>query len=226
MTTRITTANITDGSIENIDIKNGTIDITSKITGSIPSANIGTIPVSKGGTGLTSLGSAGQALKVNGGASALEFGTAGTVLQRVKSLVTTKASSTAAIAQDDTIPQNSEGTEFTTLAITPKASDSTLYIDFLVMGSLTNGSTNLTICLFKDSGANALQVANNTCNTNTEMFPLILQFAETSGTTSAVTYKIRFGLAGGGTVYLNSDQTADRYSTAQSAVFTITEVSA
>lgn len=74
MTTRITTDNIADGSIENIDIKNGTIDITSKVTGSIPSANLGTIPVSKGGTGLTSLGSAGQAVKVNSSGNALEFG--------------------------------------------------------------------------------------------------------------------------------------------------------
>ena len=148
------------------------------------------------------------------------------LLQVEKSLVTTKPSTTSAIPQDNTIPQNTEGTEFTTLAITPQASDSTLYIDFLVMGSLTNNSTNITVCLFKDSDANALQVVNNTCNTNTEMFPLILQFAETSGTTSAVTYKIRFGLAGGGTVYLNSDQSSDVYSTAQSAIFTITEVSA
>ena len=77
MTTRITTDNIADGTIENIDIKNGTIDITSKVTGSISSANLGTIPVSKGGTGLTSLGGAGQAIKVNSGGSALEFGSAG-----------------------------------------------------------------------------------------------------------------------------------------------------
>lgn len=76
MTTRITTDNISDGTIENIDIKNGTIDITSKVTGSIPSANLGTIPVSKGGTGLTSLGGAGQAIKVNSSGNALEFGTA------------------------------------------------------------------------------------------------------------------------------------------------------
>ena len=128
----------------------------------------------------------------------------GKVLQVVKSLVTTKASTSSSIPQDNTIPQNTEGTEFTTLAITPQASDSTLFIDFLVHGSLSNNNTNLTVCLFKDSVANALQVSNNFCGTNTELFPLMLKFAETSGTTSSVTYKIRFGLNGGGTVYLNS----------------------
>ena len=150
----------------------------------------------------------------------------GKVLQVVKSLVTTKASTSSSIPQDNTIPQNTEGTEFTTLAITPQASDSTLFIDFLVHGSLSNNNTNLTVCLFKDSVANALQVSNNFCGTNTELFPLMLKFAETSGTTSSVTYKIRFGLNGGGTVYLNSDQSTDVYSTAQSSVFIITEVSA
>ena len=150
----------------------------------------------------------------------------GKVLQVVKSLVTTKASTSSSIPQDNTIPQNTEGTEFTTLAITPQASDSTLFIDFLVHGSMTNNNTNLTVCLFKDSVANALQVSNNFCGTNTELFPLMLKFAETSGTTSSVTYKIRFGLNGGGTVYLNSDQSTDVYSTAQSSVFIITEVSA
>ena len=54
----------------------------------------------------------------------------GKVLQVVKSLVTTKASTSSSIPQDNTIPQNTEGTEFTTLAITPQASDSTLFIDF------------------------------------------------------------------------------------------------
>ena len=37
--------------------------------------NAGTIPVARGGTGLTSLGSAGKAIKVNSGGNALEFGT-------------------------------------------------------------------------------------------------------------------------------------------------------
>ena len=37
----------------------------------------GTVPISKGGTGLTSIGTAGQVLKVNSGGSALEWGTGG-----------------------------------------------------------------------------------------------------------------------------------------------------
>ena len=47
------------------------------LTDGLSSSSLPTVPTTKGGTGLTSLGSAGQALKVNGAGNALEFGTAG-----------------------------------------------------------------------------------------------------------------------------------------------------
>ena len=47
---------------------------TLTIADGLASSSLPTVPVSKGGTGITSLGTAGQALKVNSGASALEFG--------------------------------------------------------------------------------------------------------------------------------------------------------
>ena len=46
----------------------------------------GTLPTTRGGTGLTSLGSAGQSLKVNSGANGLEYGDVG-ILQRVYSWI-------------------------------------------------------------------------------------------------------------------------------------------
>jgi len=55
----------------------GSIDLSTKVTGTLASGNLPTIPVAKGGTGLTSLGTAGQVVKVNSGATALEFGSGG-----------------------------------------------------------------------------------------------------------------------------------------------------
>lgn len=49
----------------------------TNLSGTIADARLPTVPVSKGGTGLTSLGSAGQAVKVNSAGNALEFGSAG-----------------------------------------------------------------------------------------------------------------------------------------------------
>ena len=46
-------------------------------SGTLADARLPTVPVAKGGTGLTSLGTAGQVVKVNSGANALEFGSGG-----------------------------------------------------------------------------------------------------------------------------------------------------
>ena len=45
----------------------------TSLTGTIADARLPTIPITKGGTGVTSLGTANQVLAVNSGASALEF---------------------------------------------------------------------------------------------------------------------------------------------------------
>jgi hypothetical protein len=63
----ITSAKIVDATIANADIANSTINLTTKVTG--------TLPVANGGTGLTALGTAAQVLRVNSGATALEYAT-------------------------------------------------------------------------------------------------------------------------------------------------------
>jgi hypothetical protein len=72
-----------DLSSGSVTLPNTSVDLSTKVTGTLASGNLPTIPVSKGGTGLTSLGSAGQAIKVNSGGNALEFGAVagGKVLQ-------------------------------------------------------------------------------------------------------------------------------------------------
>ena len=63
----LTSADITDGIIVNADIANSTINLTTKVTGTLPTTN--------GGTGLSTLGTAAQVLRVNSGATALEYAT-------------------------------------------------------------------------------------------------------------------------------------------------------
>jgi hypothetical protein len=50
-----------------VTLPNSSVNLTTKVTG--------TLPVANGGTGLTTLGSASQVLRVNSGATALEFAT-------------------------------------------------------------------------------------------------------------------------------------------------------
>jgi hypothetical protein len=65
----VTSAKILDSTIVNADIASTTINLTQKVTGTLPFAN--------GGTGLSTLGTAGQALIVNSSATALSYATVG-----------------------------------------------------------------------------------------------------------------------------------------------------
>jgi len=85
----ITSAKITDATIVNADIANSTINLTTKVTGSLPVAN--------GGTGLTALGTASQVLRTNSGATALEFAT---LSSDFVLLATTSGSNAASISLD------------------------------------------------------------------------------------------------------------------------------
>jgi len=88
----LTAADITDGIIVNADIANSTINLTTKVTGSLPVAN--------GGTGLTALGTAAQELRVNSGATALEYYTPTVASSDFVLLATTDASSSASVSFD------------------------------------------------------------------------------------------------------------------------------
>jgi hypothetical protein len=72
-----------------------TIDGSAITTGTISSNRLPTVPTTKGGTGLTSIGSAGQALKVNSGGTALEFGDVSISLSYTKGTNTGDNSTTA-----------------------------------------------------------------------------------------------------------------------------------
>ena len=62
----ITADKLASASVTNAKVSNSTIDASTKLTG--------TLGVAQGGSGLTSLGTAGQALKVNDSGTAFEFG--------------------------------------------------------------------------------------------------------------------------------------------------------
>lgn len=58
---------VTEANLDNVNASN-------IATGTVNSDRLPTVPITKGGTGVTSLGSAGQFIKVNTGADGLEFG--------------------------------------------------------------------------------------------------------------------------------------------------------
>ena len=88
----ITSAKIVDATIANADIANSTINLTTKVTGTLPTTN--------GGTGLATLGTANQLLRVNSGATALEYYTPTVASSDYVLLATTTASSSSSISFD------------------------------------------------------------------------------------------------------------------------------
>jgi hypothetical protein len=133
---------------------------------------------------------------------------------------------TVTIPKDDTIPQNTEGNEFLTLAITPKSATNKLKIDVNLMVSHTSGSAHFTtIALFQDSTANALAAVFDTPVTAANQGQ-IMQFSHymTAGTTSATTFKVRVGADVAGTLTLNGASSGRFFGGVAASSITITEI--
>jgi len=154
------------------------------------------------------LGDSGDTFTVPSGATIVNSGTAtgfAKTKQTVSTMVVSSTSGSTTIPLDDTIPQNTEGNEFMTLAITPTSATTKLQIDVRIQ--VTNGTADIHMitALFQDSTANALAAAALGINNsgNNQNSPMSLTYVMTSGTTSATTFKVRSG-ATSGTTYFNS----------------------
>lgn len=169
----------------------------------IASYTAGDILYYSSGDTLTALGvgSDGEVLTLASGVPSWASGGGGVLVQRVYASTTTQSTTTAVIPYDDTIPQNTEGTEYITLAITPTSETTRLRIYFSGYGS--NGATaGGIIALFQDSTADALTMTSNGALTNSAI-TYSLNHDMASGTTSSTTFKIRIGSASSGTAYIN-----------------------
>ena len=149
----------------------------------------------------------------------------GTVLQVVNYQTGALASGTTTMPTDDTIPQNTEGTEFMTLAITPRSATSKLRIDVVLFGS-PNASAWVNVALFQDSTANALAATELFFTDANAAGPICFTHYMTSGTTSSTTFKVRAGMGTGGTTSFNgtSPGPTRRFGGVNASSITITEV--
>jgi len=132
----------------------------------------------------------------------------GRVLAQVVTFQTgTVATGIVPLPHDNTIPQNTEGDQYMSLAITPTNVANTLEIEVDLFGQeSTNTSDGFAVALFQDSIANALTaggaqlegVAGAGSHTGVH-----LKHFMTAGTTSVTTFKVRAGLNGAGTFVFN-----------------------
>jgi|TARA_R100000479_G_scaffold75648_1_gene36758 predicted small lipoprotein YifL len=117
--------------------------------------------------------------------------------------VATDASTTATFPDDDTAPTSSEGAEYTTFTHTASSATNKILIQVIAQAA-TNGVVVPVLALFKDSGSTAERTVFEETHGNGPVM-MTLQHLDTAGSTSEITYKLRFGSSGNtGTVYLGS----------------------
>jgi hypothetical protein len=144
------------------------------------------------------------------------------VLQVVQTQTGAVATGTTTVPIDDSIPQNTEGDEYMTLAITPKVATSKLKIEVTILLG-TGGSGTLTAALFQDSTADALAAAGTRVDNTNSLYPITFVHYMTSGTTSATTFKVRAGASGAGTTTFNGVSAGRLYGGVAASSITITE---
>jgi len=148
----------------------------------------------------------------------------GQVVQTVNYETGAYQSGTTTIPSNDNIPQNTQGNEFMTLAITPTSATSKLKIEVMAnVGSASAGS-RMVVALFQDSVSDAIACCESNLNTN-ETMAMSLNHFMTAGTISETTFKVRIGSHNGSaTTCLNGLGSRLRGGVSVSSI-TITEIS-
>ena len=150
---------------------------------------------------------------INGSIDAghLASGVGGKIVQVVNTQSSAFASGTTQTPMDGTIPQNTEGNEFLTLAITPTNSSNKLLIKVHLYNCNSDSGRVITVALFQDSTANALAVDawhQSAANGNASG-SINFDHYMTAGTTSSTTFKVRAGANGSGTMMMNGSHSGD-----------------
>lgn len=153
---------------------------------------------------IASVGTSGQVLTSNGAGALPTFQTStSAAVQQVRTFTASTLTGTTILPSDNTIPQNTEGDQYLSLAITPTNSAHILVVSgqLLVRNSATN--QGLSVAAFQDSNVNAFGVITEYMNEPNGAIAMAFTFYVTAGTTSATTISIRAGSNTAGTTTIN-----------------------
>lgn len=150
--------------------------------------------------------------------------TTGIPVQTVETDFSAVATGTTTVPYDDTIPQNTEGDQYMTQAITPKNASNLLIIEVSATVAVSAAGVIAT-CLFQDSTAGALATTATYAATANAPYTHNLRYVMTAGTTSSTTFKIRIGNQTAGTTTFNGDSASRRFGAIPKSSIKITEIS-
>lgn len=204
---------LTDVAIGKVLIANGVSSAPSYDTVDLSISCLGVLPIANGGLNTNSL-SAGTIISTTGTISSLTIGSAYNYLRAQNNIlsftagkrcvqynivsITSIITCSVLIPYDNTIPQNTEGTQITTQLFQPTDISNTILIICNFYGD--GGGAPLIGAIFTDSNANAIAAAAKSGVGN-----LSFMYIGTFSSTTAITYSFRIGPTGGGTFYLNAN---------------------
>lgn len=152
-----------------------------------------------------------------------------TVAEQVWTYTTNADVGTVAIPQDDTIPQNTEGTEIFNQNWTPKSTTNRLVIEAMIDGEVVTAFRVAAMAIFQDSTANclrSLQGQQSISFNNVAIGPLVIQHEFVPGTTSTIALKLRVGVGDTNGLRLNGWNGGRIHGGSQACTFRIREVKA
>lgn len=130
----------------------------------------------------------------------------GELVQRVVTDTTSVISISAAIPPDNTIPQQSEGTEIVTVPITITSAANVLFHDVLMNCGVTTSAAHFILALFKDATANAIASQAIGSGGGVAVFAqATARHRSLAGSAGSTTFKVRGGTDG--TVHVNGHPT-------------------
>jgi hypothetical protein len=189
---------------QTIVVPSGVTFNASSASVNLPAINLatgvtGTLPLTNGGTGLTALGTAGQALVVNSGATALQYSTVGAAAGQVIQVL----SATDSTSRSTTSTSYATGSNTLSVTITPSSASNKIFIIATSQGQ-GDGQINGYATIFR--GATNLGPANGLQRFDVNILtPMSMSFLDSPNTTSATTYQVYFKCSAGGTVVINND---------------------
>ena len=168
---------------------------------------------------------ASQPVKTDGSKKLVSGFVTGEIVQVVNTQTGAVATGTTLIPVDDTIPQKTEGDQYMTLSITPKNTNNSLRIN-VVAYCCFNAAETVVVALFQDDAADALAVGSQTVPGANYSISIAFIHKMTAGTTSPITFKVRIGSCGAGTLTFNGAAGGRRYGGVSCSSITIWETAA